>query len=40
MIDRVIKPAPEALLTPSDVAELLQISEKTVYKHNEKFWWF
>lgn len=24
------------LLTPSDVAELLQISEKTVYKHREK----
>ncbi len=37
MIDRVIKPAPEALLTPSDVAELLQISEKTVYKHSGKF---
>jgi len=25
------------LLTPSDVADLLQISEKTVYKHKNKF---
>jgi len=25
------------LLTPKDVAELLQISEKTVYKHRRKF---
>ena len=25
------------LLTPSDIAEMLQISEKTVYKHKQKF---
>ena len=30
------KPEPKQLLTPSEVAELLQISEKTVYKHSDK----
>jgi len=33
-------PRPHKLLTPSDVAELLQISEKTVYKHRERFYGF
>ena len=28
--------APQQLLTPADVAELLQVSEKTVYKHRNK----
>lgn len=37
MKENISKSAPEPLLTPSDVAELLNISEKTVYKHSEKF---
>jgi len=27
----------QKLLTPTDVAELLQVSEKTVYKHKHRF---
>ena len=40
MTDKPKRTIPEALLTPTDVAELLQISEKTVYKHSREFFGF
>ena len=36
MINNLPNTKPEALLNPTDVAKLLRISEKTVYKHREK----
>lgn len=40
MKDNLLKSTPEPLLKPSNVAELLNMSEKTVYKHRKKLYGF
>ena len=40
MKDNLLKSTPEPLLKPSKVAELLNMSEKTVYKHRKKLYGF